>query len=110
MAFTAFALDQFKERAERDGASLVILTTYTTGTRGHPIFDRLNAMAEARGIPVIDQYDYIRRQGADPESDARWTYDDHWNVNGHQWAAEALLKYIKENPEVCTRPTDAGMP
>ena len=110
LAFTAFALDQFKERTERDGASLVILATYTMGTRGHPTFDRLNALAEARGIPVIDQYDYIRRQGADPESDSRWTHDDHWNVNGHRWAAKALLEYLEENPRVCTRPTDAGTP
>ena len=104
LAFTAFSLDQFVERTERDGTSLVILATYTMGTRGHALFDRLNAMAEARGIPVIDQYDYIRRQGADPESAPRWAHDGHWNVNGHQWAAEALLEYVKENPEICTRP------
>ena len=110
LAFTAFALDQFKERTERDGTSLVILTTHTIRTRGHPTFDRLNAMAEARGIPVIDQYDYIRRQGADPERDPRWTSDFHWNVNGHQWAAGALLEYIKENPEICTRPASEETP
>ena len=59
--FTAFALDQFKERADRDGGSLAVLSIYRMGTRGDPYFDRLNAMAEARGIPVIDQYDYILR-------------------------------------------------
>ena len=104
LAFTAFGLDQFVERTERDGASLVILTIHDMRTRGYPAFDRLNAMAEARGIPIINQYDYIRHQGADPETDPRWTRDFHWNEQGHQWAAEALLKYIKENPEVCTRP------
>ena len=104
LAFTAFGLDQFVERTKRDGASLVILTIHDMRTRGYPAFDRLNAMAEARGIPVIDQYDYIRRQGADPETDPIWTRDFHWNAQGHQWAAEALLEYIKENPEVCTRP------
>ena len=67
LAFTAFALDQFKERTERDGASLVILASHAMGTRGHAFFDHMNALAEARGIPVIDQYDYIRRQaGEDP--------------------------------------------
>ena len=104
LAFTAFALDQFVELTDRDGASLVILATHTMGTRGLPFFDRMNAMAEARGIPVIDQYDYIRRQGGDPERDPRWTYDFHWNEQGHQWAAEALLEYVKENPEVCAKP------
>ena len=29
--FTAFALDQFRERAARDGAALVILSTHTLG-------------------------------------------------------------------------------
>ncbi len=98
--FTAFALDQFKERAERDGASLVILSTHTMWTRGSPIFDRLNALAETRGIPVIDQYDYILRQGARFE-DARWPNDGHWSAAGHQYAAEALLEYLKRNQTVC---------
>ena len=110
LAFTAFALDQFKERTERDGGSLVILASYTMGTRGHAALDHLSALAEARGIPVIDQYDYIRRQGADPDRDARWSHDGHWNEQGHQWAAEALLEYLKENPEICTRPADTGTP
>ena len=32
--FTGFALDQFRERADRDGAALVILTSNYMGTRG----------------------------------------------------------------------------
>ena len=110
LAFTAFALDQFKERTERDSTSLVILASYTMGTRGHGLFDHMSALAEARGIPIIDQYDYIRRQGADPERDARWANDGHWNEQGHQWAAEALFEYLKENPEICTRPADTETP
>ena len=100
--FTAFALDQFRERAERDGATLVILSTHGMGTRGDLGFDRLTALAEARGIPVIDQYDYILRQGADPRRDAQWPHDGHWNAAGHQWAAEALLEYLKRNQDICT--------
>ena len=103
LEFTAFGLDQFKERADRDGAALAILSTYTMGTRGHPPFDRLNALAAARGIPVIDQYGHIRRRGAAPE-DGIWAHDGHWNADGHQWAAEALLDHLKRNPEVCVRP------
>ena len=91
--FTAFALDQFRERADRDGAALVILSTRT--------FDRLTALAEPRGIPVIDQYDYILRQGAEPR-DAAWEHDWHWNAAGHRWAAEALFEYLKRNQAICT--------
>ena len=99
--FTAFGLDQFKARADRDGASLVILSTYTVRYRDRgAAFDRLTALAAARGIPVIDQTDYIRRQGFKVK-EARWQYDNHWNAAGHQWAAEAVLEYLKQNPAVC---------
>ena len=99
--FTAFGLDQFRERADRDGAALVILSTHTMGTRGDLAFDRMTALAESRGIPVIDQYDYITRQGAGPR-DATWAHDGHWTAAGHRWAAEALLEYLKQNQEICT--------
>ncbi len=102
LEFTAFGFDQFKERADRDGAALVVLSTFTMGTRGDPAFDRLNALAAARGIPVIDQSDHIRRRGAEPR-EAHWAHDFHWNPAGHRWAAEALLDYLKRNPEVCAR-------
>ena len=98
--FTAFGLDQFKQRADRDGASLAILSTHMMGTRGNPAYERMHALATARGIPVIDQFDYIRRQGAEPK-DAHWPRDSHWNAAGHQWAAEALLEYLKRNPAIC---------
>ena len=100
LEFTAFGLDQFKKRADQDGVSLVILSTITMGTQGDLIFDRMNDLAKERGIPVIDQADYICRQGKDIE-DARWAHDSHWNLAGHQWAAEALLEYLKKNPHIC---------
>ena len=99
--YTDFALDQFRERADRDGAALVILSTHYMGTRGHLGFDRLTALAEPRGIPIIDQHDYIARQGAEP-MDARWAHDRHWNAAGHRWAAEALFEYLKRNQAICT--------
>ena len=66
---TGFALDQFKARADRDGATVVVLAPSDLGSplgtdepagRG---FDGLNAMAAARGFPVVSQHDYVIRQG-----------------------------------------------
>ena len=100
LEFTAFALDEFVDRTERDGADLVILASYTMGPSGDPLFDRMTEMAAERGIPVISQSDYVARQGGNIE-DARFAHDDHWSAQGHQWAAEALLEWLRENPQVC---------
>ena len=100
LEFTAFALDQFKERAQRDGASLVILATHRVAEHGERIFHRLGAMAEARDIPVIDQREHIVRQGG-RIADANFAHDPHWNPAGHRWAAQALLQHLKRNQWVC---------
>ena len=101
LEYTAFGIEQFKRRADLDGANLLIMTaTATMGTRGDPQFDRLSAIAEARGIPVISDYAYNVRQGRDPwEGVLR--HDIHWNATGHQWVAEAFLEWLKENQDVC---------
>ena len=100
LAFTAFALDEFKKRADRDGAALVVLATHTLSWWGGNALARLNELAAERGIPVIDQGDFIRRQGAELR-DSRFEYDGHWNPAGHRWAATALLEYLKRNQHVC---------
>lgn len=83
MTGTDMALEQFKQRTDRDGARLVILATHTLGTRGDPPFDALRRLASARGIPVLDQYAHVVRQG-NVEDDASWPHDDHWSPPGHQ--------------------------
>ena len=101
LEYTAFGIDQFKRRTDRDGAKLAILAaTRYMGRQGDPQFDRLSAIAEARDIPVISHYDYMVSQGYNP-SDGRWRADPHWNATGHQWAAEAVLEWLKENQDVC---------
>ena len=102
--FTAFALDQWLERTQRAGSKLVVLSTHTMRSSWPSApedpFKRLVPMVEARGIPLVDQYDYIVRQGGDPR-DANWREDSHWNAQGHQWAAEAMLERLERNPGAC---------
>ena len=100
---TVFALRQFRERAERDGAELVILAAHGLGGEGAPRFDLLLDLVARSGggeIPVISQYDHIVAAGGKVE-DAHWANDGHWNATGHRWAAEAILEWLKANPEVC---------
>ena len=100
LQYTRFALEQFKQRADRDGAKLVILASYTLRHRGARMFERMSEIAATLDIPVIDQSAYILRQSAEI-TDARWRHDYHWNPAGHRWAAEALLEYIEEHPAIC---------
>ena len=101
LAFTAFGLDEFKKRAARDGAALAILTVHgMTRFAGGNMLARLNEIAAERGIPVVDQDDFILRQGAELR-DAHWKRDGHWNPTGHRWAAKALLEYLKRNRDLC---------
>ena len=102
LAYTAFGIEQFKRRADRDGASLVIFAvTDAMGMQGDPQFERLSAIAEPLGIPVISQYDYVVRQGHDYYQDYRWRTIVKWNATGHQRTAEFILEWLKANQEVC---------
>jgi len=100
LEITAFALDEFVNRTERDGAELVILASHKMGPSADPLFERMAEMARERGIPVVNQWDYVERQGGNIE-DARFRHDAHWSAQGHQWAAEALLEWLRGNPQVC---------
>ena len=97
---TAFALDRFKARADRDGAAVVVLATSGMGSPGDGQFDGLQAMAAARGFSIVSQHDYVIRQGGRIE-DARWPHDDHWTPTGHRWAAEALIEWLRAHQDVC---------
>ena len=101
--FTAFALDEFQSRARRDGASLVILATHRMRVVAPPLFDRVRRLAAERDIDVVDQGAYIHRLGHGLKA-AQWPHDAHWNVQGHAWAAQALLEYLRANPETCRLP------
>ena len=92
--FTSFALDEWRERSRRAGASLVVLK-YRMGEARTAELLRV-----AGDIPVVQIDDYIRRQGGAVQ-DSRYTNDMHWTPQGHQWAAEALLEWLSANRWVC---------
>ena len=98
--YTAFALGEFKSRADRDGTAIVVLASHRIRTYGPSMFDRMSEIAATLDIPVVDQAEYILRQGASLE-DARWPRDAHWNPDGHRWAAEALLEYLASRQHLC---------
>ena len=100
LEFTAFALAEFKTRADRDGAALVVLATHTMGGADTRRSVLLRGMADGLGIPVLNLHDHIVRSGGRVE-DARWRHDWHWTPQGHQWAAEAILDWLRQHPEVC---------
>lgn len=104
LEYTSFGLDRFKERADRDGVHLVILSIQQMRERqsrgASPLFDALRALARTRGVPVIDQYDHAIRQGVEI-FDLRWKHDGHWNPLGHRLAAEALVEWLAGNRRVC---------
>jgi len=98
--FTAFALDEFQRRVADDGASLWLFLTLGVRVAADPVRVVMEDLAEARGIPVVSQHDYIIRQGRRVREGV-FSSDAHWNLTGHQWAAEALLERLQQHPEVC---------
>ena len=102
LGFTAFALDEFKKRADRDGAALVILARHEMRLRGNGRFETLSAMAAERGIPVIDQFDYLAHPRGGPR-EARFDTGARGSraARHHSWAAEALLEWFARHPRAC---------
>lgn len=97
--FTSLGLEQFKRRADHDGAALIVLASYSAGGRWDPSFELLSDIAESLNIPVVSQKDYIIRQGRRVE-EAHWgELDNHWTPAGHRWSAEAIWEYVKEEWE-----------
>ena len=99
---TAFALDEFRERAERDGAELVLLAPPLFGAWKAP-FRVMEELAAERGIPVLDLHERLVRRdgGAARIGELHFPNDIHWNPAGHRFAAEALLDHLRDRPEIC---------
>ena len=92
--FMAWALAEFQRRAGRDGAALAVLSAHNMGPPQTPWNVLLRGMAAPLGIPVV-------MSAGEPRRDARWPHDGHWTPQGHQWAAEAILDWMRRHPDVC---------
>ena len=87
---------------------MAILSIAMMGGPGNPAFDAMHGLAAARGIPVIDQYAYMVREGL-KRRDLRWRIDRHWSAAGNRVAAGAVLEWLASNRHVCDRAA-AGEP
>lgn len=96
---TGAALEEFRLRAERDRAEILVVLTPDLGAWVGPA-ETMRGLAEERGIPVLDLARFLREKGVGL-SEVRWPTDMHWNPAGHRWVAEALLEYLAERPEIC---------
>jgi len=109
IAFTGFALDEFQRRTRRDGSAMVLLAASEMllrekrdePQRARRLFDRLETLASARSIPLLNQYVWARAQGRDPRR-LGFRLDAHWNEEGHDIAARVILEYLQRHPEICS--------
>ena len=104
---TAFALREFRRRADEAGAAVVglLADSFESDRRWRYreralLARRLVGLAADAGIPVLRLEDEIRRRGLTPEQ-VRWAHDPHWNAVGHRLAAEMLWRWLKQNDPVC---------
>jgi hypothetical protein len=97
VALTGYALDEFKARTSRDGATLVMLTSSTMSGR---YLERFRTLTAARGIPLLDQNDWLRRTEEDGRN-LHFRHDGHWNARGHEIAAAMVLDFLERHPETC---------
>ena len=98
--FTAFGIDRFKERTDRDGAAFLILFVPELNPVHPWAGEALAAAARKRGVPLVDLHEDIARRGR-AVRESRWAHDKHWNATGHSWAAEALFEWLARNRNAC---------
>jgi lysophospholipase L1-like esterase len=85
-----------------DGVWQTTRERYRLGRRWDPyvVHDRLKAILDAQGTPLIDPRDALRATEASGPP-AYYTRDVHWNAVGNRIAAEALQRWVETQP-ACT--------
>jgi hypothetical protein len=96
IASTKCAFAEWKRLSEADGFSLLVVATehveteHSTGQ-----IDRLKAILDELGLPLLNLHREFARHR--DRSASRWKFDGHWTPTGHQWAADAILSYLKKH-------------
>ena len=89
---SAVSLQQFKRRADHDGAALLVILD--GDYYDHWTVPVLREIARSLDIPVVNMREYVTRQGGRIEG-LRWASDRHWTPAGHRRAAEAIWEHIE---------------
>ena len=99
------AMDQWADLAKRENFKLVAMTKtdFVTLPQQTAMWQRI---LRERGIPLISQSDFYQAKGYARE-DEHFLRDGHWNANGHRWAAESFVEFLKAHPDWLT-PANVG--
>jgi len=107
---TEWTLMEFKKRAARDNFKLLLVASdgltrknWVPPYRKDEYDERgqvkvIEEIADRLDLPLIDLFPIFEKNGGIEQS--HFSYDGHWNSTGHQWAAEAVVDYILEHPEL----------
>jgi hypothetical protein len=77
-----------------------------------PVLRRLNAIASARGIPVVDLTAALRKVDNPLRGGPYYEYDGHWNALGHEVAAATIGRWLAAQGWLppCAGKADDGRP
>jgi hypothetical protein len=104
---TEHVMDQWVDLAKREKFKLVAMMKAD--------FERLHGQVaiwqrilRERDIPIISQIDYYKTKGYSRDAE-HFLRDGHWTPQGHRWAAESFVEFLKTRPDWLT-PANAGGP
>ena len=91
LRFTGFAFDVYQQRAQADGAKLIVLGSHELSDA---LENRVAELLKPRDIAYVSLRGYIASKGH-KVAEAQWRHDAHWSPKGHTWAAEAIAEQVK---------------
>lgn len=96
-------LSQFSHRVQTDGSKFVLATWFTEQideTTKTTAAKRYLKMSQDAQLAYTDLTPTLSANESKSGQSPVWSCDDHWNVTGHAWAAQALDTYLEAHPEL----------